>query len=73
MYWFMIQNRKLLVHDGEQKNMLIHDAKQNLTHSFLTDVALQHLQRVEIRISIYSRKKKNIITKYKQKYMHFTD
>lgn len=68
----MIQNRKLLVHDGEQKNMLIQDAKQNLTHSFLTDVTLQHLQRVEIRISIYSMKKKNM-TKYKQKYIHFTD
>lgn len=38
-----------------RKNMFIHDAKQNVTHSFLMDMALQYLEGIQIRINIYFR------------------
>lgn len=61
-YWYMMQNRKPLIRDAEQQNILIHDAEQSLTHSSLMDIALQYLKGVEIRIIIYFMKKKSFMT-----------
>lgn len=57
-----MQNRKPLIRDAEQQNILIHDAEQSLTHSSLMDIALQYLKGVEIRIIIYFMKKKSFMT-----------